>query len=78
VTWDRSGRLYVAYGPAAAMSIDRLDLKAGRWEHWADLRPADPAGVKGILRFAVAGDGSAYAFSYERRLSDLYVVDHLR
>jgi DNA-binding winged helix-turn-helix (wHTH) protein len=78
VAWDRSGRLYLGRGTSASLAIDRLDLKTGRREKWAEVRPADLAGVKAILRFAVAGNGSAYAFSYERRLSDLYVVDHLR
>jgi len=76
--WDRSGRLYLGRMNQASVAVDRLDLQTGRWERWTEIRPPDPAGVKGISRFAVTRKGDAYAYSYERRLSDLYVVDGVR
>jgi len=58
--------------------LHRLDPGTGRLEVVAELGPRDRAGVTAIHRVVVAGDGQSFAYSYFRRLSDLYVVAGLR
>jgi hypothetical protein len=58
--------------------IDRLDLNSGRRIPWNTLKPEDPAGVYVVSKFTVTSDGEAYAYTYERYLQHLYVVEGLR
>jgi eukaryotic-like serine/threonine-protein kinase len=77
--FDDAGRLYlderVERGEKGPFDrISRIDLKTGRSEPWRDIAPPDRAGVKGLYKIVVAGNGLAYAYSYARNLADLYVV----
>ena len=56
----------------------KLDVATGRVEPWRDLAPEDPAGVFKIHPVRVAPDGRAWAYTYLRLLSDLYVVEGLK
>ena len=81
--YDPEGRYLYVREPtprdAARALVARLDVKTGRREVWKDLRPADPAGVSEIQPWIrIADDGRAYAYSYERELSNLYLVNGLR
>ncbi len=77
--WDSSGRLYVHRpGPVPVAIISRVDPETGRTEPWAELAPPDVTGVVRISRVVVSRSGNAYAYSYQRRLSDLYVVEGVR
>jgi hypothetical protein len=58
--------------------VERVDLATGALTPWHELRPSDVVGVGGLRQLVLAADGVAYAFSYERRLSELYVVPPLR
>jgi len=40
--------------------------------------PPDPAGYLATQEVCVSPDGNAFAFTYERRLGDLYLIDGLR
>lgn len=77
--WDASGRvLYVrAAGPGAAR-VFRLDVVSGRREPWKELAPADLAGVGNIVYVRLTADGSSYAYTYPRNLSNLYLVRGLK
>ncbi len=77
--FDDAGRLYLdervekgAKGPVERIS--RIDLKTGRSEPLQDIAPPDRAGVKSLYKIVVARNGLAYAYSYARKLADLYVV----
>ena len=59
------------------MQIFRLELGSGRRSLWKELQPPDPAGLEQIDAY-VTPDGSAYAYGYQRILSELYLVDGLR
>ena len=77
--WSADGRsLYTAPLAAAATSLRRVDVASGATEIVASLLPRDPSGVVQIGPVAVTPDGDAYVYGYERRLSDLYVVEGLR
>jgi DNA-binding winged helix-turn-helix (wHTH) protein len=77
--WDAAGRLYVGRpGPVPVEILSRLDPETGRSEPWAELAPPDTTGVVRISRIVISRSGNAYAYSYARRLADLYVVDGVR
>ena len=48
-----------------------------RRQLWKTIVPADP-GVYSIINFHITPTGSAYCYSYRRRLSDLYLIEGLR
>ena len=58
--------------------VYRLNLTTGRKQLWKELMPSDPAGIYYIRPPQFSQDGSAYAYSYARLLSDLYVVDGIK
>jgi hypothetical protein len=43
-----------------------------------ELAPTDAAGLIGITPVVLSPDAKAYAYSYRRTLSELYVVDGLK
>ena len=57
--------------------IERLEIATGRRQLWKTLVPADP-GVYSLINFNITPTGSAYCYSYRRRLSDLYLIEGLR
>jgi Tol biopolymer transport system component len=71
------GELVVREGSDAPARLVKVDLRTGRRDRWRELMPADRAGVHEILRVVLAADGEAYAYSYTRELSDLYLVEGL-
>jgi hypothetical protein len=42
------------------------------------LAPSDPAGVTAVLNVRMTADGKAYAYSFDRELSDLFLVEGVR
>ncbi len=76
--WTPDGRHLWAYrrGEIPA-SIYRLDLVNGTRQVWKTLLSRDSVGVSSI-DFCVTPTGHAYFYSYERSLSDLFVVSGLR
>jgi Tol biopolymer transport system component len=60
-----------------AVKINRLDLASRREEPWKEIKPADPVGVR-IMDVVVTPDGSAYAYSFQRDISTLYLAGGLK
>jgi hypothetical protein len=59
----------------------RLDLGTGRRSTWLEARPPDQTGLETapvVKSYAVHPSGRYYAYSYERVLSDLYMIEGLR
>lgn len=77
VAWADDGWLYVARQDELPLNVYRVEPLSGRRELWRSLKPADPAGVRRLTAL-VSADGRAYAYSYMRSLSDLYLVEGLR
>lgn len=77
IAWGDDGWLYVARQDELPLNVYRVEPLGGRRELWRSLKPADPAGVRRLAAL-VSADGRAYAYSYFRSLSDLYLVDGLR
>jgi len=80
VGWEGSGRfLYVrGRGAGPRVEVEKLDLRSGARSPLAEVAPRDPVGVDAIGRVFWSRDGRAYAFNYSRRLSELYLAEHLR
>jgi eukaryotic-like serine/threonine-protein kinase len=78
VSGDRS--IYVRRGSSTALParVVRIDLATGREEKWRDLLPADSAGLNAVEGIKVTPDGSRYAYSYYRALSNLYLAQGIR
>ena len=79
ISVDAQGRLY--YRDRAmdkAESLLRLEPKTGKATTLAELAPRDRAGVFGVLDVNVAAGGEAWAYTFQRRLSDLHVVTGLK
>jgi len=79
IRWSTDGRSLYAYrrGDLPAR-IYRVELASGRRTLWKEVMPADPAGIYDIDPVLVSPDGAAYAYTYARVLSELYLVDGLR
>ncbi len=58
--------------------VSRVFLADGRREDVRQIVPPDPAGVQNIANVVCDANCKAYAYSYSRLLSDLWVVDGLR
>jgi Tol biopolymer transport system component/predicted Ser/Thr protein kinase len=79
VRWSADGRyvfLRQNQGPTV-VNISRLDLASRREEPWKQLKPADPVGVE-IGQVVLTPDGNAYAYSFQRDISTLYLADGLK
>jgi hypothetical protein len=55
-----------------------MDPATGREEKWRDLLPADATGLNAIFQAQVTADGRAWAYSYYRLLSTLFVASGIR
>jgi predicted Ser/Thr protein kinase len=78
IGWSDDGRsLFVRQRGIVPAPVNRLDLKSGSLSPWRSLMPGDSAGVTAIGSTRVTPDGKSYAYSYQRSLADLYVVEGL-
>ena len=77
--WDASGRFLYVYRPGELPArVSRLEVGTGQRQPWIELMPNDPTGVIFIRPPHFTRDGGAYAYSYSRTLSALYLVKGLR
>ncbi|HLV85352.1 MAG TPA: protein kinase [Candidatus Sulfotelmatobacter sp.] len=72
------GKSFRVRTSAVPTQIYAVDLATGKREFWKELAPADPAGVRSFFRVAFSDDGKSYAYSLDRVMSDLFVVDGLK
>lgn len=79
VAWDPSGRSLLVQQRQRSLParLERVDLKSGAHTPWKTLSPRDPVGVSDVGYVAVSRDGRSLAYSFSRRLSELYLVPHL-
>ncbi len=77
--WDAAGRSLFIYRPGELPArIFRLDIETGARQPFIELMPGDPTGVTFIRAPHLTRDGGAYAYSYSRILSTLYLVKGLQ
>ncbi|HEV8145122.1 MAG TPA: hypothetical protein VGP79_02000, partial [Bryobacteraceae bacterium] len=80
LVWTADGKAIVVQhsdGPDA-IHLSRLDIETGRLTLIRDVMPADPVGFRGLLRVSASASQNAYAYTFLRALSELYVVDGWR
>jgi hypothetical protein len=78
VGWTADGRsIYVARGELRA-DVSLVDIVSGARTPWKMLAPSDRAGLLAVNSIHISPDGKAYAYSYTRVLSELYLVDGIR
>lgn len=79
VFWAADGRhVFVRHPRALPAVVSRLDTATGVRTPWRELQPPDLVGVSAVGDIVGTPDASAYAYSYYRRLSELFVVEGLR
>ncbi len=73
--WTKDGRaIWVFRRGELPACVHRIDLTTGQRRLWKCLTPHDAAGVRSITDFRITPDGTSYAYSYRRVLSDLYIL----
>jgi serine/threonine protein kinase len=76
VTWSADGHsAYVYHDEKTSATVYRIDLAAGKREPVTTFAPVDPAGVTSVLNVRMTADGKAYAYSFLREMSDLFLVE---
>jgi WD40 repeat protein len=79
IAWSVDGKwLWVFRRSEVLAEVSRLEIATGRRQLWKQLQPPDATGVYSILNVRVTPDGRAYAYSYKRVLSQLYIANGLR
>jgi eukaryotic-like serine/threonine-protein kinase len=74
IGWSSDGRaLYVRELRRAPIKVFRLDVATGKREFWKEI----PSPV-GYVQMVMTPDGKFYAYGFERRTSDLYLVEGLK
>jgi serine/threonine protein kinase/Tol biopolymer transport system component len=79
VRWSADGRsVYVFRAEEVPSPVFRIDVATGEREPWKTLAPADRSGLVQIDTLVMTPDARSYAYSYERILTDLEIVEGLR
>jgi eukaryotic-like serine/threonine-protein kinase len=78
VKFEPDGKSILISQRGVPAKISRVFLDSGRREEILEITPPDPAGVQAVLGARFSADNKAYAYSYFRVLSDLWVVDGLK
>ena len=78
VGWSADGKSVYVMTPGIACRISLVNIATGTRATWRELMPSNPTGVVRISPVLVTPDGRAYAYTYARFLSTLYVVSGAR
>jgi dipeptidyl aminopeptidase/acylaminoacyl peptidase len=79
VQFDKDGRsLYVWDRREVPARVQRITLDTGQRQLWKELAPSDRTGVFRISKIVMTSDARAYAYSFTRLLTTLYVASGLQ
>jgi len=79
VNWSNDGRsAYVYQDDKTHAQVFRLDLATGKRQSVRVLGTADTAGLTQVAPVRITADGKAYAYTYGRSLSNLYLADGVK
>ena len=76
--WANDRSLWLFRRGEVPAKIYKLDIETGRRALWKTINPPDSAGVYSFTGFSITPSGNAYAYSYSRLLSQLYLVRGLK
>jgi len=77
--WSADGKsVYVATTGETTNNIYRVNIKTGQRELFGTVSPSDKVGVTYVSPPLVTPDGKYYAYSYNRQISELFVVEGLQ
>jgi dipeptidyl aminopeptidase/acylaminoacyl peptidase len=75
--WTPDGRFIYVGQRGTSLNVSRIELGTGRRVPWKTFSLPDPAGGV-ILNAVLTPDARGYAYTYQRFLDDLYLVDGLK
>jgi hypothetical protein len=78
IAWSSDGKSVFMADMLVGSEISRLDVATGARTPWKTLLPSDSAGVTRVTTVRMIDDGRSYAYSYVRRLSQLFVITGLK
>jgi eukaryotic-like serine/threonine-protein kinase len=80
LAWSPDGNwLWVLVGPRLAARIFRVDLRTGHRALWREVPNPDPAVTWGAsLRVTMSADGKKFIYGYQKRSSELYIVNGIK
>jgi eukaryotic-like serine/threonine-protein kinase len=78
IDWEADGKSLLVGKRGVPFKVMRVYLGSTRREDVRSFSPSDAAGIVTVGGVRFSADRKAYAYSYFRILSDLYVVDGLR
>jgi len=77
--WTSDSRGLFVYSPdEVPIKVKRFDLATGTVTPWKEIALPDLAGANGSPDLVMNTTGDAYAYSFARMMTDLYIVDGLR
>ncbi|HUO31412.1 MAG TPA: winged helix-turn-helix domain-containing protein [Bryobacteraceae bacterium] len=76
--WSHSGDNLLVQSDAEPASLLRVDVSTGRYKPWREIGPYDLAGVGTIWPAVLSEDQRTLVYSYQQKLSELFVVDGWR
>jgi eukaryotic-like serine/threonine-protein kinase len=76
IRWSQESPWLYAYDPPTS-TLYKVDPFTGRRELLRKIVPSDPAGISSPPKVYLSADGKAYVYSFERYLSELYLVRNL-
>jgi Tol biopolymer transport system component len=77
--WTADGRGIYVWAPGETRTeVWKIDLATGRRDLVRRLEPSDAAGLVNVSGARITPDGRTYAYTYDRRLSDLYLASGWR
>jgi len=73
--WSSQGKSLLAQLNSVSARLLRVDLDTGRYKTWKEIAPLDSTGVSAIWPGALSEDERTFVYSFQRNLSELFVVD---
>jgi hypothetical protein len=76
--WASNGKEIFVMNPALPIRVFRLDVASGMRQPVVTIEVNDRASVDKQFNLVMTPDGRGYMYDFQRRLSDLYLVEGLR
>jgi Tol biopolymer transport system component len=78
ILWSSEGSLYTYRTNETPARVFKIDMPTGQREIWKTITPADRSGLIAIDSIVMAPDARSYAYSYQRILTSLELLQGLR